>query len=260
MSGRARRATRPTPCLFGAALGLLADFVRSENVGVFARPRPPALGRAVRVTGTGSAGIAHESCSCSRVSTRPDRQQRRRARPSNQPPQESNRSQTAGLLDIRSRKGARPLAGECIEFCPNDYLAQLSQENGAVYYMALLSHSRYVAQDFFCDMSSANKYLISSADPGSGRYFLKIAATCSSVANRSSRMSAALCSSASRSSSDKGYTLVSLRSCFPPMSASVPDAAEFSGAESRRARVAFQQAMFGSRPHHRVKSCLPYTI
>ena len=51
----------PDPVPFRALLGLHADFVRIENVGVFSRPRPPALGRAVRVAGTGSAGIAHKS-------------------------------------------------------------------------------------------------------------------------------------------------------------------------------------------------------
>ena len=55
------RASGYPPDSVGAALGLLADFVRLENVGVFLRPRPPALGRAVRVAGSGSAGIAHES-------------------------------------------------------------------------------------------------------------------------------------------------------------------------------------------------------
>ena len=53
--------------LIGASVGVLAwlapDLVGGgdiENVGVFSRPRPPALGRAVRVAGSGSAGIAHE--------------------------------------------------------------------------------------------------------------------------------------------------------------------------------------------------------
>src|SRR5271166_1094072 len=56
MTGRARRATRPTPCLFGAAPELRADFVRIENVGVFSRPRPPPPGGAVRVQARGRPG------------------------------------------------------------------------------------------------------------------------------------------------------------------------------------------------------------
>src|SRR5271166_6459610 len=117
---------------------------------------------------------------------------------------------------------------------------------------SLLPRSGLV-QDFFCDVSCADKTPYFARRSGRRRYFLKIAANCSSVANRPSRMSAALCSSASRSSSDKRCTHLSSRPCFSLISASVPDAVDRAG--SRRARVAFQEAMCTLLPAAGSRDC-----
>ena len=49
------------------------------------------------------------------------------------------------------RKTDRSWASECSEIWPSQNLALLSQETGALYSMALLSHFRYVAQYLFYD-------------------------------------------------------------------------------------------------------------
>ena len=95
MSGRARRATRPTPCLFGAALGLAptAAFRARMWTSRAGRPCPSARwGSPREIPGVGRV--------CREQAPRYDRgyrhtegKQRRRARPSIKPAPESKRSQ-----------------------------------------------------------------------------------------------------------------------------------------------------------------------
>lgn len=102
MSGRARRATRPTSCLFGATLGLRADCDRTRAMVVLARVRscPPALWGEPSGTCPRSGGCTNRPDRSWQGEAGRDGQQRRRARPSIKFDQARDRSQIASVLKI----------------------------------------------------------------------------------------------------------------------------------------------------------------
>ena len=106
--------------------------------------------------------------------------------------------------------------------------------------MALLSHFRYVAHYLFYDRFYTSFRALTRAltilSENSRHLFVRGEPILSQVCRALFKRFALIIRQA--------VDVLSPRSCFSPMSASVPDAPEFSCVESRRAKVAFQEAMF----------------